>query len=265
MKETFIANGMTDFIAKPIIAKDLNFMLYQYLPRSKVELLDKAPENPVTSNNGESTTIDALKTVDGLDVTEGLSHSNNDPDFYLTTLAEVQRQIPLQVDAMYGELKAGKWHDFGIRSHSLKSMFASIGEGYLSTQGKRFEMSAKEGNMGKDLVDAVMFTEEVDFFGDKLAAAMKRKQKGKDETTRTEETGKAGEKFSLEDLRRKWNDLIDACESADTEAIDGGLADLRQRWRGVFAEAALEKIGGMIEDMDYDKAAEALRTLAAMV
>jgi CheY-like chemotaxis protein/HPt (histidine-containing phosphotransfer) domain-containing protein len=245
-REMFLQNGFNGFISKPIIAAELNQVLHEYLDEKKLttSATTAAPDTENITNKGSV-------VVNGLNTEVGLVNNANDSAFYLRTLQSAAEQLPKEGELLQKEYDAGDWKNFGIRSHGLKSIFATIGAEELSAEGKRFEFAAKEGHFdeckagGQDFIDAVAS------FAKALNAALETVRKGKPERTAKPSLVAQNHLF----VHDKMNALVSALETANTKAIKTSFAELDS----IFVRLDIAKVEELIDNFDYEEAAELLK------
>jgi HPt (histidine-containing phosphotransfer) domain-containing protein len=244
----FLQNGFDGFISKPIIAAELNQALYEFLPRSKIRLADHAEANAV---HKEDFAVQSNTNV-GLDIEAGLEHCNNDRDFYLRTLRSAVSGLPSECASLQKEYDAADWKNFGIRSHALKSMFATIGAENLSAEGKRFEFAAKEGRFDECQAGGQEFIDSVASFAKALNAALEQMPL---EIPHEEKSPKPSTAQNHMFIFDRINALVSALEEANTKAIKANYAELDS----IFVRLDIDKVKELIDNYDYVEAAKLLQ------
>ena len=154
--------GFTDYISKPMDPAKLEKMIIKLLPEEKIifrqstkeeaenyddkktegeeKLLIK--ENQISALDGSEAEEFDLQKLDFLNLSAGLANCNNERDFYLDILKSYCKD---DKEIQLTEFKnAGKWEDYAIFVHALKSNSATIGALELSEKARLLEMAAKE-------------------------------------------------------------------------------------------------------------------------
>jgi signal transduction histidine kinase/CheY-like chemotaxis protein len=227
MRSMFLEHGFSDFISKPIDAKQLNSTLLEFLPQNKIELLDKAPEQEHKKSPPlmEDALLRNLQAVGGLDIAEGLRLNDNDKAMYLKTLHRVIEAVPRECTHLKEEYNAGNWKDFGIRSHGLKSIFATIGAYNLSADGKKYEFAAKEGRFEECKTGGSAFIDAMEKFIGALKSAIDTDKPSKAETPPS--GGVEGGKPSSGNIKETIQSLIVACEEGRSKDMKRLLSKLQ--------------------------------------
>ena len=150
-RELFLANGMDDFLEKPISTNSLSNIIKKYIPRNKqlseyTEAADPlmTADRPINNeyiSNAPKNAGDVK--IDGVDTAEGIFNMGGSVDAYNHILNVVlcdgrKKIVFLEKYAVEGNLKA-----YHIETHSLKSVAASIGANSLALIAKQHEAAAK--------------------------------------------------------------------------------------------------------------------------
>jgi HPt (histidine-containing phosphotransfer) domain-containing protein len=235
---------MNDFISKPIVAEQLNDVLFQFLPREKVILGEKATAQDKPSAYDNSA-LSELATIPGIDIEAGLKSNNDEAAMYIRTLQSAYKAIPKERDKLQEDYNAKEWKNFGIRAHALKGIFATIGHKTLSEMGKELEFAAKEGRIEVCETRTAPFIAAMNDFATKLSAF----QKEPDDVKKA-----AG---SIPEIKEKIAALISACETSKSKLIKSALSELAQ----ICVHKDIDKIRDLIEDYEYAEAAKILHSL----
>ncbi len=152
-KERYMAEGFTDYLAKPIDSHVLEQMMLRYLPKRKVVVVPKGTQNAGQEASGASQDMYAPLRQAGINPEAGLLYCRNDNAIYRTFLREyaigadeTQRQLGKYYDAK-------DWKNYSILVHSLKSTSKTIGAAALSQIAGRLQAAADEGRVSDLAVD----------------------------------------------------------------------------------------------------------------
>ncbi len=147
MREMFLTEGFTDYLAKPIDYVRLEQMLLKYLPKEKVRACDS--EKP----GDEKHLPKKIVNIAGLDAYEGLKHCG-DTENYIDTL-KLYAEAVMENSAAISELWQDKSFDeLTIKLHSLKSTSNVIGASEIGAIAAQLEQAGKDGVLaerGEDL------------------------------------------------------------------------------------------------------------------
>ncbi len=125
VKEMFIAEGMNDFVAKPIELKILLSKVKQWLPPEKIQ-------RTYTSFMPETTESTQLKIAD-LDTSAAL-HLLGSEELYWKVLADYYSVIEKKATLIKQYEENENWQDYTVEVHSLKSASKQIGATSLSNK-----------------------------------------------------------------------------------------------------------------------------------
>lgn len=128
-KRMFIAEGMNDFIAKPIEMRVLMGKIYQWLPKHKIT---KAKRKHITE------TECIIPKVEGID-TDSAIELLGSQQAYESILKEYFRIIPQKSELIRQYLEKEDWKNYTIEVHALKSTSRQIGAIGLSIQAECLE------------------------------------------------------------------------------------------------------------------------------
>ncbi|GHV52590.1 hypothetical protein FACS1894216_09010 [Synergistales bacterium] len=254
-REAFIEGGMNDFISKPIRGAELNETLIRWLPEEL--LLDDAPDSPEDENNDESEfdeLLAQLAEIEDLNADEGLSHTAEDKAVYVSILSQFCKDLDKDISAVLGFKAEGNWHDYAIRVHAMKGVFANIGNHALFERALGLEKAARAGEIQKCLEETGDFCGEMENFRARLLRTSLMDM-GKERAPRAEISGEA--------LAEKLKRMSEFCLDCDTESANIAAAELRAVTFGETADALLDKICEAAESFDYDEAMARCEELTA--
>ena len=232
-KEMFLAEGMADFVAKPIDLKQITAVLYKWLPKDKIvpvteeEMTYKKPENEELSIPG----LAVKKAMEGLGSRE----------LYMTVLNEYFKAISTKSQVIRKYYETGDISNYTVEVHSLKSTSRQIGAMELGELAYSLEMAGKGGDM--ELINAK--TDEVL----KMYTDLK-------ETLRpyvTVEENTELKKASRDEVLSLFDGMAEALSSFDAIEIDDIIGKLSEYDFGSDKQREyLEKMKSASEMMDID-------------
>jgi signal transduction histidine kinase/HPt (histidine-containing phosphotransfer) domain-containing protein len=141
MKEMFLANGFNGFISKPIVMKELDEILKEWLPPEKVS----RRAEPETADMGDACEkfMDGMKDIEEINMEIGLRRFSGMKDIFYSTLEMFYKKILSECNKMTSFLDARDIKNFMISVHTMKSSLATIGAMRLSETASELETSSK--------------------------------------------------------------------------------------------------------------------------
>ena len=155
-RDVYLKEGFDDFLEKPVEGKQLEDMIYQYLPKELIQPADgnfhentKDPVQPDTNPipaGSDNLLVEQLSSL-GIDVPKGLSYAGDDWNFYL----EVLKCFVDEYDAKEKLLRIRKknlsedhhFEAFTNLAHQLKGESRGIGHMELGEKFYQLETASK--------------------------------------------------------------------------------------------------------------------------
>ncbi|MBQ3842708.1 MAG: PocR ligand-binding domain-containing protein [Ruminiclostridium sp.] len=142
-KEMFLAEGMDDFVAKPIELKEITSKLHKWLPEDKIvpisaEEAEKAAE--------EKKFVQPDVEIGGLDTKTAIDRLGS-VDLFMTVMKEYYSSIDKKSEVIEEHYNAGSIHDYTVEVHSLKSTSRQIGAMELADLAAELEKAGNENNV----------------------------------------------------------------------------------------------------------------------
>ena len=154
-RERYLAEGFTDYLAKPVDSRALEEMLLKYLPKEKIEAaVPSRPEAAVPDGRQAADAGDdpcGPMRKAGIDPETGLLYCQGDRELYRTLLTEYCMEYPAKSEGIRDSFDARNWKDYGILVHALKSTSRMLGILDLSGMAARLEAAAHEENTAEIL------------------------------------------------------------------------------------------------------------------
>lgn len=216
-REMFIAEGMNDFVAKPIDIKDINAKLKKWLPQEKIIPIS-AEEAAMKDVKADSSPIKrSVSDITFLNIEEAMDLLKSDNLFWMV-LKEYYISIDKKAVSIEQHLESQEWKDYTIEVHALKSTSRQIGADELA------DLAAELENAGKNI--------DIDFIQENTGKAMTMYRELKEKLTpffpdvKAEDTAKKSCKPP--EIVEILNELDMAIEEFDTLAIDEVIEKLSQ-------------------------------------
>ena len=160
-RDVYLKEGFDDFLEKPVEGKQLEAIIYQYLPKNLIRFADENIENirketgisykaKATAENVPATG-DAILTGQlsrmGIDVAKGLSYAGNDWSFYLEVLKCFTEEYDVKRDLLLTRRKnlseGSQFDAFTNLAHQLKGESRGIGHMELGEKFYQLEMASR--------------------------------------------------------------------------------------------------------------------------
>ena len=160
-RDVYLKEGFDDFLEKPVEGRQLEAIIYQYLPKNLIRFADENIEN-IRKGTGISykakaaaenvpATGDAILTGQlsrmGIDVAKGLSYAGNDWSFYLEVLKCFTEEYDVKRDLLLTRRKTlsegSQFDAFTNLAHQLKGESRGIGHMELGEKFYQLEMASR--------------------------------------------------------------------------------------------------------------------------
>ena len=139
VQEKIMAEGFSEYLAKPIKPKYLTNMLINFLPNGVFKV--------IKNNNPSGDGINLTEKKNELNINKGLANIAHNEDSYCAILNTYYSEGVRKIAELPGLLKAGEISAFTTDVHGIKSSSASIGADTVSLMFKELEAAGKEGNL----------------------------------------------------------------------------------------------------------------------
>ena len=150
-KNSYMDEGFSDYLAKPIREEVLLATLKKFLPKEMIKPVSGKPasENVADSVGAKLAETPAAKPQtklsDFLDTATGLAYCMNDQKFYREMLGEYLKSDKTAELKEYFEKENFEY--YRITVHAIKSTSLTVGATKVSEEAKALEMACKEGNL----------------------------------------------------------------------------------------------------------------------
>ncbi|MGN1089900.1 MAG: response regulator, partial [Huintestinicola sp.] len=272
-RESLLAAGLDDFVAKPIELAALDRVLRTWLPRElivsstsnrrsfaaegRVPKPTKAAEEPVKKEPAEEKAVSKPQTSELFDTKTGCFYTGGDEDAYKEILEMYVRKFPEKKKLISELYREKNWKNYIIEVHALKSTSLTIGSKPLSELAKKLEFAGKEEKY--DIIDA-----END---DLLKMYEQVAELGCGYLGIDKDMGRTGEPIEqpaeeLEDIdSAKLDELIknvtEACGNFDGDAVDAVCSEAEKlSFGGKALKPYFDEVKAAADDFEYDEASK---------
>ncbi|MBQ7274063.1 MAG: response regulator [Clostridiales bacterium] len=142
-REMYLNEGFSDYMSKPIIPKQLENILVQYLPEGSYMFVDLSEDD---ERDGKDSLAEALEKK-GFNVKAALTYCMNDEEFFVELLHTFVESEPEKRESITKFYNDKNWADYSTYVHALKSSAKTIGADKLSKMALDQENASKAKNV----------------------------------------------------------------------------------------------------------------------
>ena len=244
VKEMFKAEGLNDFLAKPIEMSKLNAILKKWLPVNT----QQTREVSVLSE-------EAYAPISGVDTRKGVKNSGGNSEYYAEILVIYTTDTEDRLAEIMAYHREGNLKDLTICIHALKSASANIGADEVAGMAEELEAACKIGDTG--YIDANLRR-----FTDSLALLLENIRNSLNSPRTTD--GAQDKAMDLDFLKSTLGEIEWHMEKLDLEAVENTVKKLQlYKWNHYIA-TQISKIQGGVGMIDYNAVATAVTKLKAI-
>jgi len=250
MKEMFLSNGFNGFISKPIVMRELDNVIREWLSPEKVNHNAEPETTDAADSSGSdaySIFVDAIKNIEEINVEIGLNRFSSMKDMYRVTLEMFYKRIPIECNNMASSLAAKDLSNFVISAHTMKSSLATVGAMRLSEMSFELETASKKEDFDFCALRFPDYNEKLLSFHKKLAVVFPE-----DETAQKKEPG------DMIHLRKSMQKALSAAENFDNDTGISIIKDLLPYDFGGENNVLLGNALTALENFEYEGAAAIL-------
>ena len=163
-KEQYLAAGFNDYLSKPIVVKNIEKTLKNYLPSELIEEVGTKVEVEAPSS---SLTLDKARSI-GLNVNAAVEYSCGEEDLYLDLLSDYANSCEDKCKELDSYLNEEDMKNYSILIHSLKSSSRIIGADAVSALAKDLEDASKKNDIDFVSINHEIFIENYKALAAKL-------------------------------------------------------------------------------------------------
>ena len=244
VREIFKAEGMDDFLAKPIEISKLNAILQKWLPAEKQTVKEEITAPEIMHSE-----------IPGLDVGRGVVNSGGTQDAYNEILAIYVADNENKLNDMAKYHKENDLKALTICAHAIKSASANIGANNISIMAAELEAAGIAGNNGYIDANLQRFSNALSILLGNIRDCLANIRKEDLEQSKPADMGFL--KASLADMEQHMDNL-------DIDVADSVLKELyAYQWSDAIFEQ-IYKIKECLNIFDYDGIAATIAQLKAM-
>jgi CheY-like chemotaxis protein len=234
MRDMFLQNGFSDYLAKPIEIPKLNEIMERWVPKEK-----RAEHEHVVRGLGPTPGFE----IEGLDVSQGLTMTGGTVQGYIKVLELYARDVKERLKVLREAPDENGLALFVTQVHALKSASASIGAADLSKEAAVLEDAGRRGDVTAISGNLDGFCEALSGLAERIRYALSSREK---------RTGGEGTAIDRTALSR----LTSALEAEDIGAVDNILNELRGMSSGGKTKELISGVSDHVLLADFKTAAD---------
>ena len=235
VREMFKAEGMDDFLAKPIEVSKLNAVLKKWIPKDKQKEIEEAPV--VADSNA------ALFEIPGVDTAKGVKNSGGIPSAYVEILAIYAADCKSRLHDLAKYHKQGNMKALTTCIHALKSSSANIGAEEIAHMAADLEAAGKTSDTSYIDTNMRRFSDSLALLLSNISSYLNTLRKEGFAPRKAEDLG-----F----LHKALNDISLYLSLMDIDAMERILDELHgYEWEETIAKD-LSQVKNYIDVFDYD-------------
>ncbi|GHV71112.1 hypothetical protein AGMMS49928_21530 [Spirochaetia bacterium] len=262
MREMFLSQGFSDFLAKPIDISKLDEMMGKWIPKHKQQKAERVSVEPPASRDHLQ-----LPVIPGIDTEQGISMTGGTLKGYLQVLDIFCKDAKERLVLLQNPPDEAGLPLFITQVHALKSAAGSIGAKELSADAAKLEAVGK-GALAGSAGDLPLIGEALPAFARNLAeltagiSAALKETAGNGEAAAAE--GKKDRTTDLAAVLPLLQELQSALEAQKLETIDRILEDLTKQTLDLKTREAIDGISDHILMAEYQTAVEKIKKLSVI-
>ncbi len=254
-REKSLAAGMNDHITKPIDSA----VLYQTLKKwMRGKNSGRPPQKTATEQRllPLPSNAVALPYLPGIDQEEALKILNNKTDLFVKMLYDFRKNFS-SLPTLLRELSdAGKWSEIERKAHTIKGVAGYIGSSALMRAAEQLENALKNDQQEAAGHHLTIFIHALDAILSSLSALPAR-----DNTALPEKTRHAHNRLSgLRRCKMPCKSSLSNCRRVNL-LLKNSLLSSKSCLPGPVFDKQLRELGDLIEDIEYERAAEMVKVL----
>jgi len=255
-REKSLAAGMNDHITKPIDQAVLYQTLKEWIPEKPSATL---PEKPRRASDVAIPDEVSLPSLPGIDQVEALKVLNHNTRLFVKMLYDFQKNyggLPTLLLELSG---AGKWRVIQEKAHAVKGVAGYIGSAFLMQAAQKLEDALKDDRREEAANHLVSFIDALDAILSSLSALPVPA-----EEPPVQDTNSPRREVGGREVEEKLRVLMGQLQKGEM-AAEEQFADVEHLLAGAGFDDQLKTIAALIDDIEYEKAAEMAGNVLNMV
>ena len=256
VKEDMLTLGFDGYLTKPVDTRELEKMMLDILPKTKISYIDAAYINSVAKNDGTKAVVKKETAepdiLQHFDVQAGIKNCGGTLDEYYQVMDVVLKHGKKRIEKLKQLMADKDYKNYTIDVHALKSTAANIGAMELSQMAYEQEMAGKAENYAflEEHFEELLAMYETIL--KEIAKARKNEEYLQKESAGEQQAAVVGEVAAKEPVAASSETEPAPAESAASAFSDEELHTL------------LSNVVEMLDDFEMDKAIEMLKQMVQL-
>ncbi|MDR2589087.1 MAG: response regulator [Spirochaetales bacterium] len=242
MKEMFLEQGFSDFLAKPIDVGKLDDIMGKWIPREKRENSEPSQSQKEERLGGDSAGL----VIPGIDTTRGLAMTGGTLSSYRQVLALFRKDAEERIELLKNPPAPDALPAFVTQVHALKSAAASIGAADISAAAASLEAAGRQADVRAIQEKLPAFVSGLAALVETLGSALEEPSAKPDAPAARPET--PGRVLAL------FRELEEALEAQNVPGIDRLLEELSRENMSPSLRGVLDAVSDEILVTEFAKA-----------
>ncbi|MDR2766867.1 MAG: HAMP domain-containing protein [Treponema sp.] len=233
--------------------------ILSYLLISRSDWAALPPVENGAAARARTETLDAFRSIPGLDVDKGLMFIGGEAEDYLKLLHLTIKMISGGIEKMRASFDEPP--AFAVEVHGMKGALYNIGADELGDEAKQLELAAKSGDTGFCRARFPAFAEKLAFLAQSLDGRFSRIRSGENSPVKTELSN-----IVKAELTEALQKAREACGQYNLDAAMYALRPFAAReWEDAFVADTLRNIADDLENIEYDAAVKKMDALITRI
>ncbi len=253
VREMFLAEGFSDFVAKPIELSVLERVLRRFIPENKIIKVEEyeLQKNQEQQSDTEETHTEELQLA-GINVEKGIGFCGGALGDYLEVIQVYYETGLHKIKEIEESYQTEDWKNYTILVHAVKSTSLGIGAEELSEMAKALETAGKEGNT----VYIKEYHEEMMQEYHRVMEVLKAEVVAEENETKTKDELPEIEEAKLHDCMERLALQLETFESMGVEQLLWEL--FAYQYHGERLDEILAEVQAKVKEFDFMGAGDEL-------